>query len=390
MKRLLNIFIAVAAIFTVVSCDTEDKSRKDALLSPGRLYLPRDQYPLDITTGQSVVFEWENSVTDNVSYQVLFDREDGDFSHPEYVITSDANGFYPSLEVSSATMSTIATLCGGLPGQTVPVKWTVRTFRGLENVTGVQEGEGRVVLVTKPNTVDPLPASMSLSGNATENQSAVKMTAALPVATEKGRHIADREKGAMECFTRFSAGEFTVKDDLDRYYILEDGGTLRCTYTEQTLNAAPGEGIWWVYFNFNTMSWSMKEISEVVLWTHPWFAGEDTAPMTYEGNGVWALTDYAWQVGTPSQKDTRYHFNVEYADGSVERWAFWDDDCRNNATPEADPKFFNVYRFVNLSDAWAHSWKSKNDSEGVGMLATFRVYMNNDKSADFIHERSFR
>ena len=83
-------------------------------------------------------------------------------------------------------------------------------------------------------------------------------------------------------------------------------------------------------------------------------------------------------------------FNVEYADGSVERWAFWDDDCRNNATPEADPKFFNVYRFVNLSDEWAHSWKSKNDSEGVGMLATFRVYMNNDKSADFIHERSFR
>ena len=66
MKRLLNIFIAVAAIFAVVSCDTEDKSRKDALLSPGRLYLPRDQYPLDITTGQSVVFEWENSVTDNV------------------------------------------------------------------------------------------------------------------------------------------------------------------------------------------------------------------------------------------------------------------------------------------------------------------------------------
>ena len=42
----------------------------------------------------------------------FFDRRTGDFSHPEYVITSDANGFYPSLEVSSATMSTIATLAG--------------------------------------------------------------------------------------------------------------------------------------------------------------------------------------------------------------------------------------------------------------------------------------
>ncbi|MDE7127602.1 MAG: hypothetical protein K2O58_06900, partial [Bacteroidales bacterium] len=149
-----------------------------------------------------------------------------------------------------------------------------------------------------------------------------------------------------------------------------------CTYAEETMNPAPAAGVYWVYLDFNTMSWSMKEIEEVRLWTHPWFGAEDTAPLAYEGNGVWALTDYAWKVGNDSQRDTRYHFNVRYSDGSVERWSFWDDDCRNNATPENDPKFYNVYRFVNLSDEWAHSWKSKEDREGVGMLATFRVYMN--------------
>lgn len=390
MRHILNILAAAAAVFMAASCSPEDKASVKELVSPEKLYLPRNQYPVDITTGQSVVFEWQNSVTDNVSYQVLFDTEDGDFSSPGYVMTSDGNGFYPSLTVTSATMSTIAVLCGGLPGQTVPVKWTVRTFRGIDNVTGVKDGGARTILVTRPNSVDPLPASMSLSGPASESQSSVRMNPSLPVSSVLGGHIADRAKGTMECFTGFTSGGFTLRDDLGRYYLLQDGGTLMCTYAEETMNPAPAAGVYWVYLDFNTMSWSMKEIEEVRLWTHPWFGAEDTAPLDYEGNGVWALTDYAWKVGNDSQRDTRYHFNVRYSDGSVERWSFWDDDCRNNATPENDPKFYNVYRFVNLSDEWAHSWKSKEDREGVGMLATFRVYMNCEKSSDYIHERSFR
>ncbi|MCM1198196.1 MAG: SusE domain-containing protein, partial [Clostridium sp.] len=338
MGRLFNILVlSMSVLFAAVSCSPDGNGHASALESPGSLYLPRNQYPLDITVGQAVVFEWDYSATDNVCYQVLFDREDGDFSSPAYIVTSDANGFSPSVEVSSATMSTIASLCGGLPGQTVAVKWTVRTFRGLESVTGTKDGEARTVLVTRPNTVDPLPASIQMQGTATENGSSVKFCQALPVGTALGQHIADRQKGAMECFTRFTDGEFTVKDDLDRFYALEDGGRLLCTYTQETSNHAPSEGIYWVYLDFNTMSWSMKEISSLVLWTHPWFGAEDTAPLSYEGNGVWAIVDYAWKVGNESQRDTRYHFNVTYADGSVERWSFWDDDCRNNATPETDP-----------------------------------------------------
>lgn len=392
MKRIINMLLFVVTLTAVTACDSDDKDRQGELSTPGRLFLPRNQYPLNIAAGQSVVFEWENSPTNNVCYQVVFDKEEGDFSDPAYVITSQANGFMPSLEVPSATLSTIVSLCGGLPGKTTNVKWTVRTIRGLERVTGVEDGGSRILCITLPNTVDPLPATIALQGTATEDQKAVKLNGALPVATTLGKHIAERKKGAMECFTRFTAGTFTVLDDLGRYYALEEDGTLMCTYTEETVNTAPSEGIYWVYLDFTTMTWSMKEIEEVVLWAHPWFGEEDTAPMTYEGNGVWSIEDYAWNVGTPDKKDTRYHFNVIYADKSIERWSFWDDDCResSNQNPEADPKFYNVYRFEDLKDSWAHSWKTKNDSEGVGMLATFRVYMNNEKAADYIHERAFR
>lgn len=382
--------VMAVTLFSVTACDSDDAERQDALSTPGKLYLPRDQYAIDLATGQSVTFEWENSKTDKVSYQVLFDREDGDFSDPVYVITSNANGFFPALEVPATTLTTIAALSGGLPGHSIAIKWTVRTIRGLDKVTGVEEGGSRTLLLTRPNTIDPLPVTVAFEGTATENQAAVALNAALPISSTKGKYIGTRQAGAMECFTKFTAGTFTVQDDLERYFALEEGGTMKCSFTEPTNNQAPAEGIYWVYLDFNTMTWSMKEIKEVALWTHPHFAEEDMAPMTYEGNGVWALVDYAWKVGTPEKKDTRYHFIVTYADKSIERWSYFKEDCRPEDNPETDPLFFNVYRFGKMDDAWAHSWKSKGDSEGVGMLATFRVYMNNVKSGNYIHERSFK
>lgn len=390
MKHIFRQILLFTAIFAVVSCEDSGTGSTGILEGPEKLLLPRNEYPLDISTGMSVFLEWNNSNTDNVYYQVLFDKEDGDFSDPVYVMTSSANGFNPMLEVDSKTMSAIASLCGGRPGKTVCVRWTVKTFRGTESVVGTSDGNSRTIMVTRPNSVDPLPATVSVSGTAAEKETGIRLSQALPVSDQTGKHIADKEAGAFECFTRLSAGDLVISDDMDRYYALDEDGVLSYNAGEPVSNQVTEDGIYWIYMNFNTMTWSMREIASVCLWTHPWFGEEDTPEMTYEGNGVWAITDYAWKVGTPEQKDTRYHFNVTYADGTIERWSFWDDDCRNNANPEGDPKFFNVYRFVDLSDAWAHSWKSKSDSEGVGKLATFRVYMNNDKSASYYHERSFK
>ena len=390
MKRIFRQILLFTALIMAVSCEDSEKGSVGALSVPEKLLLPRNEYSLDISTGMSVFLEWANSNTDNVYYQVLFDKEDGDFSDPVYVMTSSANGFNPMLEVDSKTMSTIASLCGGLPGQTISVRWTVKTFRGIESVLGTLDGKSRTIMVTRPNSVDPLPAAVSVSGTASEQEAGIRMSQALPVSDQLGKHIADKETGAFECFIKLSAGDLVISDDMDRYYILDENGVLRYNPEEPVSNTVTEAGIYWVYLNFNTMTWSMQEITSVNLWTHPWFGEEDTPKMTYEGNGVWVLSDYAWKVGTPEKKDTRYHFNVTYADGTIERWSFWDDDCRNNSNPEGDPKFFNVYRFTNLSDQWAHSWKSKNDSEGVGKLATFRIYMNNDKSASYYHERSFK
>lgn len=388
MKRILYLLMTAVLAFAATACDSEDSDNRSEISAP-KFYFPRDQYAIDLSTGLSVIFEWESSSAGSVVYQVLFDSEEGDFSNPAYVATSDSNGFEPSLELETSTLSTIVSLCGGLPGQTTPVKWTVRTIQGLNQVVDTQNA--RTILITRPNTVDPLPTTLSLQGSASENQGEIKFNAALPIGTTLGQHIADREQGAMECFTKLTAGNFTVKDNLDRYYALEEGGTIRCTYTEVSENTAPAEGIYWIYINFNTMKWTMTRIEKVEFWNHPWFGAASLQEMTYTGNGVWELVDFAWVISDDGQRtDTRYYFIVTYEDESTERWSFWDDDCRNNATPEADAKFYNIYRFSGLTDEWAHSWKSKNDNEGINQLATFRIHMNNTDKADYYHERSFR
>ena len=391
MKRILYLFLTAVLAVTAAACDSDEKDTGAEISAP-QLYFPKDQYAIDITTGLSVIFEWENATTGNVVYQVLFDSEEGDFSDPVYVATSDANGFEPSLEIETGTLSTIATLCGGLPGQTLDIKWTVRSIQGTEQAADGQNA--RTLIVSLPNTVSPLPATLAIGGTASEGETAGKFNAALPVGTTKGKHIADRESGAMECFTKLTTGgTFTVKDNFDRYYALEEGGIIRCTYEEATENSVETDGVYWIYINFNTMKWSMKRIETVEFWNHPWFGGASQEEMDYVGNGVWEIVDYAWVVTNGSATDTRYYFLATYDDGSVERWSFWDDDCRNNATPEADPKFYNIYRFTHssLTDEWAHTWKTReNINEGADKLATFRVHMNNTDKADYYHERSFK
>ena len=141
------------------------------------------------------------------------------------------------------------------------------------------------------------------------------------------------------------------------------------------------------------MKWEMKEIEKVEIWNHPWFGSAYYESMAYEGNGVWAVVDYAWNVGSETQFDSRYYFVCTYTDGSVERWGHFEDDCRQSENADNVEGFYNIYRFNHstLGDEWADSWKvHESQREGYNQLATFRVYMNNDETSDYYHTRSFR
>ena len=391
MKKFIYILFASMLCWFMASC--EETETYGDLVPSDELYFPRDKYTVDLSTGKDIILEWKSSGEGFVVYEVVFDTETGDFSNPLYVILSANNGASPNVTVSSSTLNSIALKAGCLPGSTVILKWTVRVWKGAESAL---YDESRNISVTRANTVSPLPIEVSVSGTATENDETIELVAATPVSDTKGNpnyvSQVQREIGGFECFTRLESGNLTITDDQGRYFILEETGSIRQA-EEGAVTENTAAGIYYFYLDFNTMKWEMKEIEKVEIWNHPWFWSAYYESMAYEGNGVWAVVDYAWNVGSETQFDSRYYFVCTYTDGSVERWGHFEDDCRQSENADNVEGIYNIYRFNHstLGDEWADSWKvHESQREGYNHLATFRVYMNNDETSDYYHTRSFR
>ena len=152
MKRIILFAIAALAL-SVTAC--QKKGGFPEPQQPASLLFPREDYTIDLSTGKSVLFDWETSPTGNVIYQVLFYRTD-DLKTPIYTVSSDNNGFKPSLELPSRTLDVIARTVGCTPGTESPVCWTVRTYSGSSYIDGVANGEIRTLWIKRANTFDLL------------------------------------------------------------------------------------------------------------------------------------------------------------------------------------------------------------------------------------------
>ena len=59
MKKIIMLLAVGAMALGFTACNDDDK--KTDIIPADNLYLPRNNYPIDITTGQTVKFEWEAS-----------------------------------------------------------------------------------------------------------------------------------------------------------------------------------------------------------------------------------------------------------------------------------------------------------------------------------------
>ena len=79
-------------------------------------------------------FEWAPSVAEDggyITYEVLFDKADGDFSAPLAVKNSQMTGSKASLSISAKELNEVAALAGIENAKTGQLKWTVRAGKGL-------------------------------------------------------------------------------------------------------------------------------------------------------------------------------------------------------------------------------------------------------------------
>ena len=308
--------MALAATPFVSGCSDEGNEINYNIQTGNKLYLPAESESIDLTLGSDVRFEWSPSIAEDngfVSYELLFDRENGDFSQPLAAMTSQLTGSQTYLSVSAKELNTVARTAGLGTRETGNLRWTVRASKG---INGSVYTESRLLCVTTMNSMSPLPQRITLQGEATEDPAA-----GIPMVVSAGIDGEAATEGTFECFTKIKSGaDFTVVDDLGRYYKLDEAnGTV--TYSETPVNnRMSAEGIYWIKIDFGVMTWEPKAITKIEYYAAAWADNQmSTARVTmdYQGKGVWLLADYENTISDNSANDSRHRFNATLGDGSM-------------------------------------------------------------------------
>ena len=116
MKTILkNIMLFAAGALTLgfTACE-EDGQDLNFKIQPGNeLYAPADNASVNLDQGLNTSFEWAPSVAEDggyITYEVLFDKADGDFSAPLAVKNSQMTGSKASLSISAKELNEVAAL----------------------------------------------------------------------------------------------------------------------------------------------------------------------------------------------------------------------------------------------------------------------------------------
>ena len=307
--------LALAATPFVSGCSDEGNEINYNIQTGNKLYLPAEGKSIDLSQGSDVRFEWSPSIAEDngfVSYELLFDRENGDFSQPLAAMTSQLTGSQTYLSVSAKDLNTVARAAGLGTRETGNIRWTVRASKG---INGSVYTESRLLSVTTMNSMSPLPQSITLQGEATEDpQNGINM------AVSAGIDNVAATEGTFEAFTRIKSGsDFTVVDDLGRYYSLNADGTVTDSETPVN-NRFATEAIYWIKIDFGVMTWESNTISKIEYYAAAWADNQmSTARVTmdYQGKGVWLLADYENTISDNSANDSRHRFNATLGDGSM-------------------------------------------------------------------------
>ncbi len=164
------------------------------------MYEPTDgkEVVLQSSASASPFLEWESAKAEDSGaplYEVVFDKEGGDFSKPIYKVLSDNGGSLSYATISHKTLNKVGAAAGLNSGGTGLLLFsTVMASRGLNSVMAK---ESKKLTITRLVGFEEIPAQLYLTGSATEG----RMDASKAVA------CASAEKDKFEVFTKLEGGK---------------------------------------------------------------------------------------------------------------------------------------------------------------------------------------
>jgi len=336
------------------------------------LYSPADNKFFDLGAQSSAVFEWEGAKAEDngaVLYDVIFDRENGDFSTPVYVIPSDGNGFQKTLNLSFTELNKIAGMAGIESGSIGKLKWTVNSSKGINIQKSAVSG---IIEVQRPNGFSP-PDQLFIIGT----------------ASETGDVVADAQAfkktgvNTFEIYTKLKAGNYKFitrkSGNPEVFYI--SGGDLK----QDGETAFTGDSkVYKIEIEFSDGSIKMKEIQKIELWFPP--MGQYLFEYAYSGKGVWKADNKHIEFKQEGWgRDERYKFKFTVANGTTSSEEWYGSVNGDNNRPDGNAPASFWYMVPVSNDYWSNSFKfasevdNKNVNAEINFSATVPAYTHSFK-----------
>lgn len=346
----------------LAGCDDDDDKLNTTITGVSNLFAPADNSFVRLlpATSATVAFEWEAARAEDgtvVQYEVLFDKEAGDFSAPVFASTSGQNGLEPRLTLTHAELNKIANLAGIQALTRGKLKWTVAASKGTNVVRATAT---RLLEVERPAGFSEIPADLFLTGDATE--AGTNLAQAI-----KFKQVAS---GVFELYTSLKPGTYRFVDRASgtgkQFYIT--GSVIREGSTGST-SPATAKQPYRLSLDFNNAAATLTQIRKVSLWV----AAENrvTQELTYRDNSSWKVENALIEFFQESWgRDERYKFILTEVDaaGQVTEKQYGSTNIDNQRpTDTSPPSYYYVVPVATSRYDYTFKWKSAVDRARVDM-----------------------
>jgi hypothetical protein len=368
-KNIVSIAFCILLLVAFAACTKDNKFKDVKVTTVNTLYAPDDgrNVILQAAGSATLYFEWEKAVAEDngvVYYDVLFDKPDGDFSNPVFVVPADNNGTSTGSSITHKVLNKIGKLAGIAAAKEGKLKWTIATSRGL---TRVVSENVRTINITRTSGTEA-PDALFLTGEGTEGGSSLAQ--ALTVKALPGGN-------EFEIYTKLLAGKKYVfvdsKTNVSRSFSVNTNGT---TFNESTNGATVAkDGVYKIALDFSTASITLQEITKLEFFM---CTPQKRETLTYQGKGVWRVNDIVPDF-TTNWSDDRYFFWMTMG-GAEQKIGSTNKDNQPPATTTGS--YFNLVFYPTDKSQWDYSFKFPNRSvKKCSIVVSF-----SSEAANYTHE----
>ena len=355
---------------------TPDPAIVTDLLAPANGY---DVVMKNLQESETVDFSWEAPVwlgEGDLSYEVVIDRPDGDFSAPLFKSPRvSETSVAVSREDFEAILETLAS-----DEYSVSLKWAVNSFAGDNAWTSSVSSALNVVQQAKPfETGDPLyiGGAGSETGQQTVYIPSDYFNVSLADFEDKdcsNKKVVDYN---YEIFTKLQAGTpFYFYAGYEDYFytVSADGSTFKeISDASEAEGTVPSDGIYRIRFSTETGKTKVQIVTRVYCRNT---SNATNIMMDYQGNGLWEVNN----ASAPFSAGNTYKFMVTAGgegDGFDQPYGV---TYQGTLSQDADESLWYVQPVKKGGNVLVYTYPS-----GLGSGLHVRLYLNNDKG-HYTHE----